>query len=65
VQQVLFVSPLPDAAKLALLPEPVAARGGSRAERGWRQLVRGLNANSRLLNDVLFGPQDYAVVAER
>jgi O-antigen chain-terminating methyltransferase len=65
VQQVLHASPVPDEAKLALLPEGGAARGASRAERDRLRLARALNANLCRLNECLFGPQDYAVVARR
>jgi len=58
VRDVLPLSPLEEAERLARIPDPDGTR-----EPG--ELVTLLNRNVDRLNQVLFGPQDYAVIAER
>jgi O-antigen chain-terminating methyltransferase len=60
LRDVLFSSPVPEEEALQRLPESaVAATGGD------REAVRAYNQNVEKLNRVLFGEQDYAIIAER
>ncbi|MEK7214273.1 MAG: class I SAM-dependent methyltransferase, partial [Chloroflexota bacterium] len=56
--EVRYLSPVPDHLRLQLLP-PIDPLPGSEP---WRST---LNANVQRLNDVLFGYQDYAVIARK
>jgi O-antigen chain-terminating methyltransferase len=61
VQQVIFSSPIPDEVKMRPLPPP-PTKGGNAQIATMLQLY---NENCDRLNDLLFGPQDYAIVAQR
>jgi 2-polyprenyl-3-methyl-5-hydroxy-6-metoxy-1,4-benzoquinol methylase len=60
VRDVLYSSPLEEGEKLTLLAAPDEAAAGAQ-----RELIRVYNQNVEKLNDLLYGPQDYAVIAER
>jgi O-antigen chain-terminating methyltransferase len=60
VEDILHTSPVPEDEKLALLEERLGLEGPTQPE-----LLRVLDENSRRLNDAIFGPQDYAIFAER
>lgn len=53
--QVIRSQPVPESARLAPLPDDVAA------QPGWQTVAR----NTDMLNDLIFGPQHYAVVAHK
>jgi len=59
VLEIRYRSPFPEGAKLQLLSEDQIL--GPRA----KETVRCLNRNIAQLNDILFGSQDYALVAQR
>jgi 2-polyprenyl-3-methyl-5-hydroxy-6-metoxy-1,4-benzoquinol methylase len=61
LRDVLYASPVPEEEALQRLPEAPAAASGE----GVADLVRAWNRNVDKLNRVLFGDQDYAVIAER
>jgi hypothetical protein len=58
VEEVVYTSPAPEEERL----EPLAVRP---RDPELRAIVEGVNALARRLNDVLFGFQDYVVVARR
>jgi O-antigen chain-terminating methyltransferase len=60
LRDVLLSSPVPEEETLQRLPESAVAAAG-----GDRDAVRAYNQNVEKLNRVLFGEQDYAIIAER
>jgi len=60
IRDLLFASPVPEDEKIAL----AKSEAGSE-DPAVQELVRLFNQNGQRLNDVLFGPQDYAIIAER
>jgi SAM-dependent methyltransferase len=60
LRDVLFSSPVPEDETLQRLPEGATAAAG-----GDRESVRAYNQNVEKLNRILFGEQDYAIIAER
>jgi len=62
LRDVLYSSPVPEDETLARLSEAGAASAGGES---LVEVVRGYNRNIEKLNRVLFGDQDYAVIAER
>jgi O-antigen chain-terminating methyltransferase len=59
VRDVLFTSELPKDEMLKPLPTPTEADGNL------QEFVTHYNENAERLNEILFGPQDYAIIAER
>ncbi len=60
VQDVIFTSPVEEDERLLLLKEGTPLDDPALAD-----VLRVFNENARRLNEVVFGPQDYAIVAER
>ena len=61
LHDVLYASPVPEDEALQRLPETAAAAAGEPLA----EAVRAWNRNVDKLNRILFGDQDYAVIAER